>query len=148
MSRDRRIGPWGTGARILVGIAALVGAWALGAGPADVALGLLAFPAAVTLVLALRGRSASAIRLHGVVGHGLNIAIGVALISWRPETALLFYGGSMLLAAWAGDAGCELLAVPNRVLRRDDEMGCPIFLPVDAAEQAIGSRRPHSGRPS
>lgn len=136
MNPERRIGPLGTVARVAVGVAALVGAIVLGAGPVDAGVGLVAAPALVTAALALRGRKAPPIRLHGLVGHGLNIAIAVAFISWRSDAALVFYGASMLLAAWDGYAGCELFAVPNRVLRRDDEMGCPVFLAVDAVESA------------
>lgn len=34
---------------------------------------------------------------------------------------------------------CELLAVSNPLLRRNDQLACPVFLPVDAAEaKAMG----------
>jgi len=47
----------------------------------------------------------------------------------------VFYGTSMLLAAARGYAGCEVLAVSNWLLRRDDQIGCVVFGPVDGAER-------------
>jgi hypothetical protein len=40
----------------------------------------------------------------------------------------------MLLAAVRGYRGCELLAVSNWLLRRDDQIGCVVFSPVDHME--------------
>jgi len=40
----------------------------------------------------------------------------------------------MLVAAVRGYAGCEVLAVSNWVLRRDDQIGCMLFWPPDTAE--------------
>jgi hypothetical protein len=51
----------------------------------------------------------------------------------------------MLLAAARGCAGREVLAVSNRLLRRDDQAGCLVFSPLDAVErraQGTGSSRP------
>jgi hypothetical protein len=39
-----------------------------------------------------------------------------------------------VLAAVRGHAGCEVLAVSNRVLRRDDQIGCLMFAPIGALE--------------
>jgi hypothetical protein len=50
------------------------------------------------------------------------------------DAALIFYGASMLLAAARGYAGCEVLAVSNWMLRRDDQVGCAVFAPVDHLE--------------
>jgi hypothetical protein len=50
----------------------------------------------------------------------------------------------MLLAAVRGDAGCEVLAVSNWLLRRDDQIGCLLFWPIDHAER----RRTHAGMPA
>jgi hypothetical protein len=54
---------------------------------------------------------------------------------------LLFYGASMLLAAWRGYAGCEVLALSNWVLRRDDQVGCLLFSPIDSLESRWSMRR-------
>jgi hypothetical protein len=48
---------------------------------------------------------------------------------------------SMLLAAPRSYAGCEVLAVPNWLLRRDDQVGCVLFAPVDALERRRASVR-------
>jgi hypothetical protein len=43
----------------------------------------------------------------------------------------------MLLAALRGDGGCEVLAVSNWLLRRDDQVGCMVFWPVDQLERHL-----------
>jgi hypothetical protein len=53
-------------------------------------------------------------------------------LSFTSDATLLFYGASMLLAAARGYAGCEVLAVSNWLLRRDDQVGCVVFGPIDA----------------
>jgi hypothetical protein len=55
--------------------------------------------------------------------------------------ALTFLGLSLVGAALAGDAGCELLVFPNLVARRTAELACLVFSPVDALERRwFGSR--------
>lgn len=61
------------------------------------------------------------------------------------DAALLFYGASMLVAAVRGTAGCEVLAVSNWLLHRDDQIGCALFWPIDHTE---ASRRPPTARPA
>lgn len=56
-------------------------------------------------------------------------------LSPTSDAALLFYGVSMLLAALRGYAGCEVLAMSNWLLRRDDQIGCLLFGPVDHLER-------------
>ena len=34
-------------------------------------------------------------------------------------------------------AGCESLAIPNWLLRRDDQVGCIVFWPLDAVEARV-----------
>lgn len=58
----------------------------------------------------------------------------------------------MLLAA-VGRNGCELLAVPNLVLRRNDYLFCLPFSPIDAWErrrraQLQDSSNGHAGKPN
>jgi hypothetical protein len=149
----RSIGAWGTAARIVIGVL-LVGSVAVGhlsAGfdPWAWVLGLVGFP---LLVLAWqRGRAnrhPHRLQATGPVAYLINIAVFVALyltpsyapaLSVTSDAALLFYGTSMLVAAVRGYAGCEVLAVSNWVLRRDDQIGCMLFWPVDTAES---DRRP------
>jgi hypothetical protein len=85
------------------------------------------------------------------VAHVVNIAVFFALyftpdyaptLAVTSDAALLFYGASMLVAAARGYAGCEVLAVSNWVLARDDQVGCLVFAPVDRAERvAVSGRR-------
>jgi hypothetical protein len=49
----------------------------------------------------------------------------------------MFVGTSMLLAAARGYAGCEVLAISNWLLRRDDQLGCMVFAPADLAESQL-----------
>jgi hypothetical protein len=47
----------------------------------------------------------------------------------------------MLVAALRGSAGCEVLAVSNWLLRRDDQVGCLVFSPLDQLERHLRQRR-------
>ncbi len=131
---ERSIGMWGTLARIMVGAALLATVFVLSVGWGDVAIGLVGFPAAVMLVLAIRGRSAAPLRFYGSTGHLVNGAIVVAAFVVLTPAALLFYGTSMLLAGVRGYAGCEVFALSNWLWRRDDQIACAIFSPIDAIE--------------
>ena len=131
---ERSIGRWGTLARLVVGAALLATAFALGVGWDDAAIGLVGFPAAVMLVLAIRGRSAVPLRFYGSAGHLINGAIVVAAFVLLTPAALLFYGASMLFAGARGYAGCEVFALSNWLWRRDDQIACAIFSPIDAIE--------------
>jgi hypothetical protein len=134
----RRIGPLGTAARAGVGLALLGSvAWGhltRGFHPWSWALGLLGFPVLLLALQWLRARRRPArLEATGPLGHVLNLA--VFLVFYLPEptsdATLVFYGASMLLAALRGDAGCEVLAVSNWLLRRDDQVGCALFWPID-----------------
>ncbi len=61
---------------------------------------------------------------------------GAPRLQATSDAALIFYGASMLLAAVRGYAGCEVLAVSNWLLRRDDQVGCVVFAPVDLVERS------------
>jgi hypothetical protein len=84
------------------------------------------------------------VRATGPVGHAVNAVAFLALyltpqyapaLSATSDAALIFYAASMLLAAARGYAGCEVLALSNWVLRRDDQLGCLLFAPIDHAER-------------
>jgi hypothetical protein len=52
----------------------------------------------------------------------------------------------MLLAAWRGYGGCEVLAIPNLLSGRREEIGCVLYTTIDRAEarrrsRAAGARR-------
>ena len=87
-------------------------------------------------------------RLHAVgpIAHLITLAAFMALtmipeynqaIDVTGDAAVVFFGASMLLAAGRGYAGCELFAVSNWLLRRDDQLGCIVFAPVDLAEARL-----------
>jgi hypothetical protein len=135
------IGPLGVLARVGVGLAFVYLAlfWN-DPGWADPVAGFVAMPAAVVGLAALRARrTRRPLRATGPLGHALNVAVFAPLFA-HPATvgsALLFYGGSMLVAAARRSGGCEVTAISNAVLDRDDQVGCVLFAPVDLAEARI-----------
>jgi hypothetical protein len=141
-SRRRGIGPLGTTARVLVG-GLLLGSvtWGhltRGFHLSAWLLGLVGFPALLVAGQWLRARRApTPLRATGPVGHVLNLAVFLALylLEATSDATLIFYGASMLLAALRGYAGCEVLAVSNWLLRRDDQVGCALFWPIDQRER-------------
>ncbi len=134
----RMIGRWGTVARLAVGVALLVAAYFAGMRWQDAALGVIGFPALVLVLLAFRGRAPAPLRLLGTTGHALNCGTIVLAFVVSAPAAFLFYGASMLFAAWRGYGGCEVFALSNMLMRRDDQIACPIFSPIDAAEGRSG----------
>src|SRR5215218_6551498 len=147
--RQRQTGPLGTTARVLVGAlllgSVLQGHLARGFHLSAWALGLLGFPAVLVGLQWLRARrTPSRLEATGPVGHALNLAVFLALYLSEPtsDAALIFYGASMWLAALRGYAGCEVLAVSNWLLGRDDQVGCAVFWPVDQLEHHRTGQRP------
>ena len=144
--RKRTIGWIGTIARVVGGLGGLY--WGAMHGLPrtelvwlDLVLGLAAYPAGSFLVMALRLRlTRESMRAYGVLGHGINLGIGMALFSVTPHAAALFYGPALLLQAARGHAGCEILAVSNFLLRRDDQVGCAVYTPLDAVEARLTNR--------
>jgi hypothetical protein len=140
---SREIGPVGTAARVVTALAlffiaggATFSSWSLDLD--EVVIGLVA-----------QRSHPGPIRLTGLLGVALNLAAIVALIAndvTGPEGAVIFYGATMLIAAFRGQAGCEATVVSNLVLGRDDQIGCPMFGPIDEVEahfrgrQAIATR--------
>jgi hypothetical protein len=103
-------------------------------------IGLAVLPAIMLAVgLLARHRRTGPLRLMGPMWSCLNCAVIVALVA-NPYTsggALLFYGATMLIAAWRGQAGCEITVIPNVLLQRDDQIGCPTLSPIDEAEARL-----------
>jgi hypothetical protein len=146
--RQRRIGPIGTTARIVVGTLLLgsvvQGHLARGFHPSAWILGLVGFPALLVGLQWLRARrTTTRLEATGPAGHAANLAVFLVLYLLEPtsDAALLFYGASMWLAALRDYAGCEVLAASNWLLGRDDQVGCALFWPVDQLERhRIGQR--------
>ena len=148
--RRRRLGIIGTAARVIVGIALVADVvrgqtQSTGLQPGDWALGLIGFPAILFAWQWWRARRNPArLQATGPVAIALNLLVFLALwqtptyapaLSVTSDAALLFYGTSMLVAAYRGYAGCEALAITNWLLRRDDQIGCFLFFPIDYLER-------------
>jgi hypothetical protein len=106
---------------------------------ADVVVGLVVLPAVAVGLLGWRARRRPD-RLEAIspAAHCLNVVLFMPLF-FVPATAggaFLFYGVSMFVAAWRRSGGCEVTAIANAVLGRDDQVGCVLFGPLDAAEAA------------
>jgi hypothetical protein len=147
---SRRIGPLGTAVRIAGGLGLLYLAGADGltwdVGWHDLVIGLAVLPAVMLAVgLVARRHTTGALRLTGSTWTCLNCVVIVALVV-NPYTsggALLFYGATMLIAAWRGQPGCEITVIPNVLLGRDDQIGCPTPIAVideaEARQRSTGS---------
>jgi hypothetical protein len=155
MTKQRReIGPIGTVSRLVVGLFLLYIAFVDGPPLADgfewglrwydVVVGAVALPAIMLgFGLAARGYAPGDVRFMGVPGTLLNGAVLVALANpYTGGGAALFYGATILIAATRGQAGCEGTVLSNWVLRRNDQIGCPAFTPIDLAEARF--RRSHA----
>jgi hypothetical protein len=147
VTTTRAIGPVGATARVLVGLGLFALAFLIDGDKItwrDLLLGLVAIPAVVLALQVVRLRGSLApLRATGPIGHLLNGLVVAALMvpsATRPAT-LLWLGASMILAAWRGYAGCESLAISNWLLRRDDQVGCLIFWPIDELEARLTGRR-------
>src|SRR5215467_7200778 len=141
-SRSRSIGKLGTAARAVVGVVFLY-LGVVGLPPIhllpwwQVLIGLVGAPALVTLIqLARLQFTSSRLDQTGVVPVVINFLVFIPLLILEPTrgATLVFLGSAMLFAAARGAGGCEIVAVSNWILRRDDQIGCPLFWPVDAYE--------------
>jgi hypothetical protein len=145
---DARLGPVGTAAWVLAGLALLyiavgatIASW--GIEPEDAVIGLIVLPALmVTLGLAARRYAHGPLRFTGPLGIALNPMLMVALITndYTGGGATVFYGTTLLIAAWGGQAGCEGTVISNWVLGRDGQIGCPTFTPLDEVRGALPAR--------
>ena len=146
---QRDIGPLGTVARLATGLGLLsLAGWAGYRGDLqwyDAFLGLVGLPAIVMVIVIASQRAlrtSAYLNATGPVGTLINLGIIAALfiVPWTTNTAYLFYGVPMFLAAWRGYPGCEVLAISNFVLRRRDELGCAWFWPIDTLEVKLARR--------
>ena len=161
----REIGSIGTIVRVILGLGLLAyglsggkvvvshGQLQLGFELPGVILGVLAFPAVLLIWQWLHARrDPTRFEATGAVGTAINMAVFFALfltpwylprLSFTSDAASIFYGASMLLAALRGYGGCEVLAISNWVLRRDDQVGCLVLGPVDLAERRLRQGQAH-----
>jgi hypothetical protein len=146
----REIGPIGTVLR-LIAAAAAIGLPVLLADFSrwDLLVGLVALPA-----LATGGFAAVRLAYERYVPGGLASQVGVCcgastwllgivvaasitLAALTPVTFTAFWlwlGASLALAAARGYGGCEILAFPNILTGRRDQVGCILFTRLDRAE--------------
>ena len=151
--KNRRIGPIGTTTRLLVAAALLYLAFFDGASWGfewyDAAVGLGVLPAAmIAFGLGARRYASGPARFTGSAGTTANCLILIAL-GVNPYTAggaALFYGTTLLVAAWRAQPGCEGTVLSNAILGRDDQVGCPVFSPIDEVEARLNARRSARGR--
>ncbi len=94
-------------------------------------------------------RNTARFEANGFLATVINVVIFFALyftytyassIDFMSDAVLIFYGLSMLLAALRGYGGCESLAISNWLLKRDDQLGCLVFSPIDSAESKVMGR--------
>jgi hypothetical protein len=143
----REIGIAGTVARVVVGaifLTSVISGQLHTFHPVSWIVGLVVFPGLTVGWQRIRLHyTRDRLRATGPVPHLVNIAVFVALcltplyapaLAFTSDAALLFYGTSMLLAAARGYAGCEVLAISNWLLGRNDQVGCLVFGPIDAID--------------
>jgi hypothetical protein len=110
----------------------------------QLALGLVTMPAVAVAAQATRlVFTKCAMANTSPVASCLNCAVLVVLLAASPtrDATLVFLGASMLVAAGRGHVGCESLAISNWLLRRDDQVGCLLFGPLDELERRRENRR-------
>jgi len=145
----RDIGPIGTVARVILGSiffgSVFYGHMIKGPFmPLPWVIGLIIFPAIfITWQYLHARRNPAKLEANGPIATIINVVIFFAFyftyiyapsIDFMSDAVLVFYGLSMLLAALLGYAGCEALAISNWLLKRDDQLGCLVFGPVDYIE--------------
>jgi len=107
------------------------------------ALGLIALPLVVLIWHWLRARrNPGHFKNVGPLGITFNFGLFWVLyfIPATSDMALIFYGTSMVVAGLRGYSGCEILAISNLLLGRDDQIGCAVFTPIDLLERKVAGK--------
>jgi hypothetical protein len=146
-TKTRRIGPIGTTTRLLAAAGlvylALFDGTSSGLEWYDAVVGLGALPAAVIAFgLAARRYASGPVRFTGSAGTTGNclVLIALAVNPYTAGGAALFYGTTLLVGAVRAQPGCEATVLSNALLGRDDQIGCPVFSPIDEAEARLRAR--------
>ncbi|MEU9207727.1 hypothetical protein AB0D27_07160 [Streptomyces sp. NPDC048415] len=145
--RGRAIGPIGTWARLLLGGGMLAALYLAPSGDRPNAwqalLGLAGFTAVLAVVqIGYARMTGKRLNATGPLGYLVPLAAGTAAALLYPPILpgfAVFIAASLLLAGIRGYAGCEITAISNWLLRRDDQVGCVLLSPLDHAER--GRRR-------
>ena len=143
----RQIGPVGTGTRVAGGLAAIMLPVALDGitwwdvGAALVALPLIAAATSAIVDVPSRRHDAYPTRASALepwIRSAVVLAVIIALTFVTPLNGgtpiWIFIGISLFVAAIRGDAGCEVVAIPNAIFGRRESRGCIVYFPIDAAE--------------
>jgi hypothetical protein len=87
--------------------------------------------------------------LEAAIAAGLPIALYIAGASKLPIVghgkgqlaAVTFLGISLVVAGMRALPGCEVMAIPSLFLRKDTELACLIFSPLDRLERKLRCKR-------
>jgi len=103
----------------------------------DMLIGIFIIPLVLVLWQWIRNiKTSKQLRATGNKGVIINTLIIVFLFYTPLHHAMWFYlGFSLLVAAWRGYAGCEVLAIANWITGRNDQVGCVILSPIDNLEK-------------
>ena len=144
---SRAIGIVGTIARLILGVIFLSPLSHRQFQWYELLAGLIGVPLIILVIQRIRLIwDESPLQATGFTAFILNMVVFLALyltpvyfppIGFTSDIVLIFYGASMLLAAANGYAGCEVTAISNWILGRDDQVGCVIFSPIDAVEARL-----------
>jgi hypothetical protein len=108
-------------------------------------LGLIAIYTLIDIVAARRIIIAFSPRLATVAAHGLLVVLYVAGASrlrilghGRGQLAVVtFLAISLVVAGVRALSGCELMAIPGIFFRKDTELACLVFSPLDKLERKL-----------
>lgn len=124
---------WRVSARFLFGTALLI-------------LGLLAVFSLIHMLVS-RGLLGVNSWFGATLANALLVAVYIAgCAGWlllRGEgqvAAVTFLGASLLLAAIRGDAGCEVMSIPNAFFGGHSHLACVVFSPIDWLERKLRFR--------
>ena len=112
-------------------------------------LGLIGVYSLIHFVVARRIIIAFSPRLTTVAVHVLFVALYVAGAFRLPIfghgagqlAAVAFLGISLVVAGVRAVPGCGLMAIPDVFFRRDTELPCLVFSPLDRLERKLRSKR-------
>src|SRR5438067_11869953 len=87
--------------------------------------------------------------LGAIVANGLLVVLYVTGASGSPIlgrgkgqlAAVTFLGVSLVVAGLRATPGCELMAIPGVLFRKDTELACLIFSPLDKLERKLRDKR-------
>jgi hypothetical protein len=111
-------------------------------------LGLVGVYSLIDIVAGRRFIIALSPRLATVAAHGLLVALYVAGASRLPIlgrgagqlAVVTFLAISLVVAGVRAVPGCELMAIPCVFFRKDTELACLIFSPLDRLERRLRSK--------